>query len=233
MIRIKLAGVPVGIDNQYEIAPRLEGWLTDETPAFTVRVAPEELAAEDEGRGFPPDYLEYICVYRHIAERLPDWDAFVFHGVAMGLEGLAYLFTAPSGTGKTFHGRLWYHNLDGKAWFLNGDKPILRRTETGFRVYGTPWRGKENYGVNADLPAQGICILRRGPEIAISPTPPEELVRFLSRQIYFPHDPERAAKLLDLLDALCTTVPAWTLICAKNARCARLSYETMRPKRKE
>ena len=230
MITIRIADVNIGIDNCYEIAPLVEEWITDEAPDFTVRVEPEEMIKEDAGRNLKPEYLEFICAYRHIAERMPSYDAFVFHGVAMGMGGLAYIFTAPSGTGKTFHGKLWYYNFEGKAWFLNGDKPIIRRTPAGFTVCGTPWRGKERYGLNAELPVQGVCVLHRGPEISISPVEPQEILPWLARQTYIPRDPAQAAKTLELLDAFCAAVPAWSMICAKDTRCATLSYETMRPR---
>ena len=229
MITIRLAGVNIGIENQYEIAPRLEGWITDGQADFTVRVTPQELIREDEGRGMAADYLEFICAYRHIAERMPDYGAFVFHGAAIVMDELAYLFTAPSGTGKTTHAQLWRYGLEGKAWFLNGDKPILRRTPDGFHVCGTPWRGKEEYGVNEERPLQGLCLLSRGSENRIVPARSEEMVRFLARQIYIPSDPDRAARLLDLLDACCSTIPIWTMTCTLNARAAHVAYEAMRP----
>ena len=229
MIIIRLAGVKVGIDNRYDIAPRMEGWLASGEPDFTLRVFPEEMALEDAGRGLDPAYLEFICAYRHIAERMPDYDAFVFHGAAVVMEELAYLFTAPSGTGKTTHARLWHYGFEGRAWYLNGDKPILRRSEAGFTVCGTPWRGKEGYGVNAERPIQGICLLRRGEENRIAPAEPGELAGFLTRQIYLPRDPRRLEKALELLDACCGAVPIWSMSCTLNAKAAQMAWEAMRP----
>ena len=150
MMILRLAGVTVGIDNQYDFSDRVRLWLADGAPDFTVRVAPEELEREDEGRGLPREYLEFVCAYRHIAERMPDYDAFVFHGAAVVVDDLAYLITAPSGTGKTTLTRFWRYGLDCGAWVLNGDKPILRRDPGGFTVCGTPWRGKEGHGINAE-----------------------------------------------------------------------------------
>lgn len=230
MLTICLAGVNIGIDNQYDLAPRLQGWLTEAAPVFTVRVSPEELLREDDGSGKPPDYLEYICVYRKLAERLPDYDAFVFHGAAIAMDGRAYLFTAPSGTGKTSHGQIWRYLWADRAYFLNGDKPILRRGPEGFLACGTPWRGKEGFGVNETLPIQGICLLHRGTENRIERAAPEELIRFLTRQIYIPRDPDRAERLLQLLDACCRTVPAWSMRCTLNLDAARISYAAMRPR---
>ena len=229
MITLALAGVKVGIDNQYDIEERLRDWIVPGPPDFTVRAGAEELLREDAGRGLRPDYLEFICVYRHIAERLPEYGAFVFHGAAIVMEELAYLFTAPSGTGKTTHAQLWRYGFEGRAWFLNGDKPILRQTGAGFTVCGTPWRGKEGYGVNAERPIQGICLLRRGTENRIAPARPEELARFLARQIYIPRDPARALRLLELLDACCGSVPTWSMECTLNSRAAQIAWEAMRP----
>ena len=39
MIIIRLAGVKVGIDNRYDIAPRMEGWLASGAPDFTAASA--------------------------------------------------------------------------------------------------------------------------------------------------------------------------------------------------
>ena len=52
MLTICLAGVNIGIDNQYDLAPRLQGWLTEAAPVFTVRVSPEELLRDDEAMDF-------------------------------------------------------------------------------------------------------------------------------------------------------------------------------------
>ena len=229
MICISMAGLRIGIDNQYPLERLLAGWECQGPPDFTVRATEAELDREDRGRGLSRSYLESICVYRHIAEQLPDWGAFVIHGAAVARQGRAYLFTAPSGTGKTTHARLWHYGFEGRAWYLNGDKPILRRTEAGFTVCGTPWRGKEGYGVNAERPIQGICLLRRGEENRIAPAEPGELAGFLTRQIYLPRDSRRLEKALELLDACCGAVPIWSMSCTLNAKAAQMAWEAMRP----
>ena len=77
-------------------------------PAFN----PDEFAeqkksmAECAYEGIPyPNYssaeLENTAVYRKIAMKLPEYDAFVFHASAVAVGERAYLFTAKSGTGKT------------------------------------------------------------------------------------------------------------------------------------
>ena len=230
MITIQLAGVNVGIQNQYDLTTKLREWITDAPPEFTVQVSQEEIEREGRGEEMSGQYREFVCVYRHIAERMPDYDAFVFHGAAVAMEGRCFLFTAPSGTGKTTHVRNWVLRFPRKAYILNGDKPILRRTDRGFRVYGTPWRGKENQGYALDLPIQGICLLHRGTENRIQSVEGEELVRFLLRQVYLPKDPGRLARLLELLDACCREVPAYTMTCTPDPISAQIAWEAMQPK---
>ena len=227
MITIRLAGVNVGIENTCDLTPRLAGWITDAKPDFTVRISPNE--RKKEWSGFPPDYVEFICAYRHIAERMPAWDAFVCHGSVVAMDGRAYLFTAPSGTGKTTHTQLWLRRFGDRAWILSGDKPIRRRTPEGFLACGTPWRGKEDYGVNAELPVQGICLLNRGETNEIAPATSADMLRFLAKQVYYPKQADRMEKLLNLLDEFCTSVPTWTLRCNMDPAAAEVSWEAMRP----
>lgn len=229
MITIHTAGLNVAIDNQYPPYEALTGYRTDEAPAFTVRVTPEELAREDGGQGLDPSYLEYICAHRQIAERLPDYDAFVFHGACVVLENRVYLFTAPSGTGKTTHVVQWMKRFPGQAWVLNGDKPILRRFPDGWYACGTPWKGKENLGMDAVLPIQGICLLHRGTENRARPASSRELVNFLLHQVYLPRDSARLERFLDLLNDCCARVPTVCLDCTISPEAADVAWRAMAP----
>ena len=76
MIKIKVAGLTVGLDNRYSYVERLAADYTVDDDAevdFTVSATDEEIAAEREAgeAGFTDGYLESIVLYRNIAERLP------------------------------------------------------------------------------------------------------------------------------------------------------------------
>ena len=74
MFCIKLAGIPIGIDNRYAYVRRLcAGYETAGRPAFTVRVSEREIRAEQGGRTGPSrGYCESLCLYRQICRRLPN-----------------------------------------------------------------------------------------------------------------------------------------------------------------
>lgn len=70
--------------------------------------------------------LESLAVYRKISEIMVEHDTFLFHCSAVAVDGRAYLFTAPSGTGKSTHTRLWREVFGERAVMVNDDKPLLQ-----------------------------------------------------------------------------------------------------------
>ena len=96
------------------------------------------------------------------------------HGAAIAFDGAAYLFTAPSGTGKTTHVRLWRQYLGSRVTVVNGDKPFLSLEPDGtVRVWGSPWAGKERWQSPISVPLCGVCLLERGTD-RICRLPPEQ-----------------------------------------------------------
>ena len=103
-IKICLAGIPMAVHSESGfMADFCRDYITDESPLFSVSTTKEAVTAEVENAPEPTTYhyAEALCLYREMAERLPLYDRAVFHGAAIEYGGKAYLFTAPSGTGKT------------------------------------------------------------------------------------------------------------------------------------
>lgn len=228
MIVFRMAGLNIGIDNRYIRGDRFEGFFTDNPPDFTVSVTEEELAAELPVSPVKnKDYLEYICAYRKIAELLPDYDAFVLHGAVITRAGGSFVFTAPSGTGKTTHILLWKSEFPD-CWVLSGDKPIIRRYKGEFYACGTPWLGKEGMGSRSIRPLTAVTILNRGAENEIRPATREEIVQTLLRQLYRPKDPARLAKQLALVNDCFRVTPIYTMHCNMDPSAAHTAWDAMR-----
>ena len=213
-------------------------YRADGQPDFTVQVTQanidferEKSAREDELEGIPvrpfsDAYLEKLAVYRKIAERMPDYDTFLFHGSAVSVDGAGYLFTAKSGTGKSTHARLWRELLGERAVMVNDDKPLIRVTEKGAIVYGTPWDGKHRLSSNIAVPLKAICILERAEENHIAPITKSEALPMLIQQAYRPADPAAMEKTLELIVRL--DVRFFRLSCNMEFSAAELSYHTMK-----
>lgn len=137
----------------------------------------------------------------------------LLHSAAMIYKEKAYLFVAPSGTGKTTHILLWKKCLGDRVQILNGDKPFLRVREGRITVYGSPWQGKEGFGQNASCPLGGIYLLNRGAENAVRPAAANEAIQPLLRATLIPEDAEGKCKVLDILETAYRTVPVRILHC--------------------
>ena len=230
MITIKVAGLAIGIDNRFEYITRLAAdYLTDEPPLFTVRATDEDIAEEARMTDvrFPDGYLESIVSYRKIAEILPTYDAFVFHGAVLNYGGHALAFTAKSGTGKTTHTRLWLSEFGDKVHYLNGDKPIIRFIGGVPYACGTPWRGKENYGINEMLPLGGIVFFGRGVENRADPIEKEKAFFALSTQIYRSRDKDHVIKTLALTDRLLNSTRLIAAECNMDIEAADVVYNAL------
>ena len=214
-------------------------YLTEEAPLFRVETTMGDIAFEREKsaredalegiptRCFSDEYLETLAVYRQIAERLPKYDTFLFHGSAIAVDGEGYLFTARSGTGKSTHTRLWRQRFGSRAVMVNDDKPLLRVTSQGVLVCGTPWDGKHRLSSNRSVPLKGICILERGEKNEISPISFRDGYALLLQQCYRPADPMALGKTLSLLEKTGKDVPLYRLRCNMEPEAAQVAYNGM------
>lgn len=160
------------------------------------------------------DILESSALFRHICEKvLESYNGIFLHCAALKYNSKAYLFTAPSGTGKTTHIRLWLKNLGDRVEVINGDKPILQKKGNDIIVYGTPWQGKENYGSNISATLGGIFLLDRGTENSVEKATVKDSLAFLLSQTLRPLERENMIKLFEVLECIVKNIPIYHLKC--------------------
>lgn len=235
MIVIELAGIRVRLENRYPFVERqCKDFICEgEDAAFSVSVSDEEIREEQKNGDFSAGYCESICLYRHICEKMSEYNVFLMHSSVVEVNGYAYAFTAKSGVGKSTHTALWIKNIPG-ARVLNGDKPLYRLEADGsLTVFGTPWNGKENWGVNASAPLAAVCFIERGETNSIEPAKEEDVIARLMHQLYLRGSRESMVRQLMLMDALVRGVPYYVLHCNISDEAALLSYQTMKKKTNE
>lgn len=215
-------------------------YLTDREPEFSVAVDRADLVqeqrlldieADEEGlkrRKFSDMFLERSVIQRRVAGALIVKDTLMLHGSTVAVDGQAYLFTAPCGTGKSTHTRLWREIFGERAVMVNDDKPFLKITSDGVLACGSPWTGKHGLGSNVSFPLKGICILSRGSENKIRPLCPDDAADFLRSQCFVPEDEGMAAHALELLGRLIQMVPLWQMECTKEPEAAVTAYQAMK-----
>ncbi|MBR1383517.1 MAG: hypothetical protein IJ555_06875 [Ruminococcus sp.] len=238
--KYKIADKVVEVNSIYdEVHEYCAEYLTDDQADYSVTTTQadidyerEKSAREDEIEGIPvrqfsDSYLEELAVYRKIAKKMLDYDTILFHGSVVAVDGVGYLFTAKSGTGKSTHTRLWREYFGNRAVMVNDDKPLLKITDSGVTAYGTPYNGKHRLGTNTSVPLKAICILTRSAENHIEPITRERAYTILLQQVYRPADMLKMAKTLDLVDRLADSVKLYRLGCNMEISAAQVAYEAM------
>jgi len=196
---------------QYVDAYRVDAQDADET----IEILAEDMDFERTLQPQASESLLYACaLLRKISNRmLYDHNGMLLHCAALLYRGKTYLFVAPSGTGKTTHIMLWKKCLGDNMAILNGDKPFLRLEDGGITVYGSPWMGKEGFGMNSSAPLGGVILLNRGAENQIRPASVPEALQGLLIATVFPQDAEGRSKVLDFMSKICQSVPVGILHC--------------------
>ncbi len=236
-----IAGLRVGVTSMHRDVHELyRGYETDLAPELLIRTGQADIEYEkkqslrlDELTGrrhipFNEGYLETLAVYRKLAEQAPGRGVILFHGSALAVDGAAYLFAAPSGTGKSTHARLWRELLGERAVMVNDDKPLISVTAEGVTVHGSPYNGKHMLGANISVPLKAICVLQRAGENAIVPAEKGEVYVALLQQLYRPSDPAALAAALSLFDEMAGRVRLYRLFCNMDVSAAELAYNTMK-----
>lgn len=227
----EIAGLRIKIEYKYEYTTKFcRGYLSDDQTSsaiLTARVTEEEFRAEKEmSPQFSDGYIENICLYRSICVQLPKYNRFLLHASVLEYDGKGYAFLGRSGTGKSTHTKLWLKHLPNTR-VVNGDKPILERSEEGFIVHGTPWQGKENWGYKGKALLRGLCFLEQAPENKIRILTPAQTANRVFTQVLLPEKEEETVATLDLLDKLVSATPAYLLSCNISEEAVKTSFEKM------
>ena len=236
---ISIAGQIAAVSAMFESTRYYcRNYLTDAEPVFSVTVTPEALENEqcllhrealEEGlrpRIFPEPFLERSFIQRSIADRLLERNILLFHGSTVAVDGTAYLFTAPCGTGKSTHTRLWREVFGQRAVMINDDKPFLELGKTSVLAWGAPWSGKHGLDTNTSAPLGGICILQRGSENTICKAAPSQR-QFILSQRHHPENPEADRQSIALTEQLLRRIPIWHMLCNKDPKAAQTAWEAM------
>lgn len=160
--------------------------------------------------------------------QLMRYNGIMLHASAVAIDGKAYLFSGPSGTGKSTHTRLWQQTFGERAQVFNDDKPALRRMDGKWYAYGTPWCGKDGINLNMRVPLAGICFLKQAKENSIVRlTNKEAVYRVFSQTLHRFYRQENLDLMLSHVDKLVREVPVFELHNLPEPAAAQLSYETM------
>lgn len=225
----KIAELLTDVPEAGGLAPRCWAyrWETSEKPDIVIR--PEAYRLERYDERYPAETVAYMESAYQFYTALLEFEGFYLHASAVALDGRAYLFSAPCGTGKSTHTRLWQSTFGAAAQVFNDDKPALRRVDGRWYAYGTPWCGKDGININRKVPVAGICFLKQGNENRIRTLSRQEAVtKLVAQTLHRFRDGRQLDRLLGHIDRILREIPVYELVNRPEEEAARLSYETMR-----
>ena len=227
MKRYAIAGLKVDMAVSGRTERQAEAYLTATDGEADITIACDARRVLELNPHLPDEEMaDYLGTGAKFAKELLAYDGLYLHASAVVLEGKAYLFSAPSGTGKSTHTKKWCR-LFG-ATYLNDDKPVLRFVDNAWMVYGTPWSGKHDLSSPIGVPLGGIAFLWRGKENAIEKIPAEKAIpKFMSQSLWLVSTPEEMEMQLSLVDRLLRSFPIWELTCRNDDEAAFVSRKAM------
>lgn len=170
---------------------------------------------------------EYIWTGFDFAKKLLSCNGFVLHASAVAYKGKAYLFSAPSGTGKSTHTAIWQKVFGSDAIIINDDKPAIRKIDGKLYVFGTPWSGKSDRSQNICVPLGGICFISRSEVNSIKKADRKRAVYLLLSQILRYPSKEYMEALLNFIDINLPLLPIYEMGCNMENSAALTSYKYM------
>lgn len=196
---------------------------------IVIDVTPQRVqAAKDEHPELNSDDWEYMLTGSDFYAALLGFDGILLHSSCVVVDGVAYAFSADSGTGKSTHTQLWLKHFGDRAYILNDDKPALRCIDGTVYACGTPWSGKHDYSVPKIVPLGGICFLERSETNYIQKADAKKAVFNIFAQTVRNLGPNAMNKLFDVLEVLFAKVPLWELGCNISQEAVDVAYTAMK-----
>ena len=226
----KIAGLTVKMDSFGRTVEQAKPYECEPCEAPDITIRSNWKLLQQQQPQLSDEDCEYLTTGGWFYSSLLKFDGLLLHASAVVVDGKAYLFSAPCGTGKSTHTKLWLKVFGDRAEILNDDKPALRQEDGAWYAYGTPWSGKHDLNSNMRVPVAGIAMLERAETNSIQPfTGPQAIFALLGQTARPPH-PAAREKLLEVVDRLLKEVPLWKLRCNMEENAVLVSYEAMRGK---
>ena len=215
-------------------AHRCQDYICEKSDNPDIIVVQEQFRYNNYPDSTDEELINYLEAGWQFYRQMLKFDGFFLHSSAAELDGRAYLFSGPCGTGKSTHTRLWQSTFGKKARVFNDDKPALRKMDGKWYAYGTPFCGKDHININMKVPLAGICFLKQADHNEIRRlTPPEAVGQIFTQTFYKFKNPERLEMMARLVEDVVKTIPVFELKNRPKPEAAELSYTTMLKAAKE
>ncbi|MBU2063401.1 MAG: hypothetical protein KKF93_03310, partial [Candidatus Omnitrophica bacterium] len=127
-------------------------------------------------------------------------------GIKCGGEGL--LFARASAAGKSTTANLWA--TDQGTTVLSDDRIIVRKIESNFKIYGTPWHGEAEFNAADNTPLSALFLLEKAKENHCRKLTPAAALKRILPCVFAPlWDSQAMQNTLDYCARLVTDIPVY------------------------
>lgn len=168
-------------------------------------------------------YVEYIMLQCGLARFFTThYQALFIHSSCISYHDKAIMFSAPSGTGKSTHSRLWHQYL--KAEYINDDKNFIFLEDDKLYVYGSPISGKHELDNNIKNELVGLIFLKQAKENKIRRLSKMEAFMKLMNQIQRPDEVAMLESINPIIDKI-VAFPCYELECNISYEAVKLAHD--------
>ena len=237
-MKLLIAGLVVEMDPKLEETKKLAvPFLYDgDRPAdITLSVSDEHLdelcrrAGERSTRG----ELENFALSSQFNRLAIRFQTMLIHSSAIVCDGRAYLFSADSGVGKSYHTRLWLKAFGDRVHILNDDKPVVSLSGEEPMVCGTPFDGGSGIALNERYPLGAVVFIDRGEQNSVRVPDTKEVLQRLYFQTVRIVSAATADKMLDNFSLLISMTKFYVLTCNTDISAAHTAYDAIIEKNKD
>lgn len=156
-------------------------------------------------------HAEYIYMGIMFLEISYLYNFLPLHGSAITIHDVAVVFSAPSGTGKSTHAKLWHEKYLNQVKYINDDKPLLKLIDNKLFVFGTPFSGEAKTNNNIYKPLKAIIFIEQSKVNQIDLMNNEKIVPAIIKNILRPEKEEFWDKAFNLINYIANNIPVYVL----------------------
>ena len=182
--------------------------------------------------GIPLELAESFCKHGNwmmqleLERLLLPFERVILHASAVIYQGQAYVFTAPSGTGKSTQADIWNRELG--AEIMNGDKVVISVKDGKCIAYGSPVAGSSGIYKNIEAPIAAIIQLQQSDmNMIVQASKVSEYFALYSGMVKSSYDSGFNQRLLPCIEKILQRVPVLTLACRPEREAAECVLKWM------
>lgn len=154
-------------------------------------------------------------------------NALTFHGVLVEHDNRGLIISAPSGTGKTTHARLWRDYK--RALILNGDRASCCIEDGRWIGFSLPWCGSSGECINREVPLTAFIALEQAKENRVERLYGLEAFEVVMPNLLYPTwDRELTGKALDFINDYLEKIPVFRLRCRPDVESVEVLDQALR-----